>query len=115
MMENFETTVDLNIIGSDETVGGSGKVTIKWVFEIEMRNYGVKNISIHVPDQEVTTYVTRYNEETDEEYDAPVKLELKNVKVESFLEGYEKLTSYLSGGIYPKELEIWKNKATLSF
>lgn len=115
MMTSFETQVELSIVGSHEFTGGSGKAKIKWNFEIEMRNYGIKDISITVPDQSIKTVVTKYNEETDEEYEEEVTLELKNIKVDSTLSGYEKLTSYLSGGIYPKELEVWRDLATLSF
>ena len=114
-MEKFKTEVDLSITGSHDMKGGSGKATVEWVFEIEMRKYGVKDISIIAPDQTITTYVSRYDEEADEEYEEKVTLELKNVKVDSSLSGYERLTSYLSSGIYPKELEIWRDQATLLF
>jgi len=115
MMEIFKTNVDFTLTGSDTVKAGSGTVTITWKFEIDMRSFGIKDISIYAPDQTVTASITRYNEETDEEEETEETFELKNIKIDGYVDDYSKIVNFLSGGIYPKELEIWKNTATLSF
>ena len=115
MMESFKTNVDFRIIGSHDVKPGSGTVTIEWKFEIEMRNYGIKDISIYAPDQTVKAVITRYNEETDEEEETEETFELKDIKIEGYVDNYSKIVNFLSGGIFPKELEIWKNTTMLSF
>lgn len=115
MMESFKTNVDISITGCDKVKPGSGTVTIEWKFEIEMRNYGIKDISIYAPDQTVKALITRYDEETDEEIETEEMIELKDIKIDGYVDDYSKIVNFLSGGIFPKELEIWKNTATLSF
>ena len=115
MMEEFKTNVDLSITGCDKVKPGSGTVTITWKFEIEMRGYGIKGISLYAPDQTVTASITRHNEETDEEVETVEQIELKDIKINGYIDNYSKVEAFLSGGIFPKELEIWKNTATLNF
>jgi hypothetical protein len=115
MMTEFKTVIDFNITGSDATKSGSGTAKISWKFEIEMREFGVKDISIYAPDQTVTALITRYNDETDEEEETEEIFELKDIKIEGYVDDYSKIVNFLSGGIYPKELELWKNTVTLSF
>jgi hypothetical protein len=115
MMQEFRTSVDLSITGSGTTRSGSGQVTIMWKLEIEMREFGVKDISIYVPNQSVTALVLRFNDETDEEEETEEIFELKDIKIEGYVDDYSKIVNFLSGGIYPKELELWKNTVTLSF
>ena len=115
MMQEFKTNVDLSITGCEKIKPGSGTVTITWKLEIEMRDFGVKGISLYAPDQTVKAFITRYNEETDEEEDTEEMIELKDIKINGYIDDYSKVESFLSSGIFPKELEIWKNTATLSF
>lgn len=115
MMEEFKTHIDLSITGCDKVKPGSGTVTITWKFEIEMRGFGIKGISLYAPDQTVKALITRYDEETDEEIETEEMIELKDIKINGYIDDYSKIESFLSGGIYPKELEIWKNTVTLSF
>lgn len=115
MMEEFKTSVDLSITGCDKVKPGSGQVTITWKFEIEMRGFGIKGIMLYAPDQTVKALITRYDDETDEEIETEEIIELKDIKIDGYIDNYSKIESFLSGGIFPKELEIWKNTTTLSF
>ena len=115
MMEEFKTSVDLSITGCDKVKPCSGQVTITWKFEIEMRGFGIKDISIYAPDQTVKALITRYNEETDEEIETEEMVELKGIKIDGCIGVHSKIESFLSVGIFPKELEIWKNTVILSF
>ena len=107
-MYEFTTEVDIDIIGSHNIQSGGGKTKIKWKLELEMREYGIKSFIITVPDQVVTSDVWRYNEETDEEYQEEVSVELKDVKID---------TGSMSGlyELSPCKLEVYQGKATLEF
>jgi hypothetical protein len=109
MMEEFKTNVDLSITGCDKAKPGSGTVTITWKLELDMRNFGVKGILLYAPDQTVKALITRYDEETDEESETEEMIELKDIKINGYIDNYSKVEAFLSSGIFPKELEIWKN------
>lgn len=115
MMEEFKTNVDLSITGCDKVKPGSGTATVTWKLEFDMRNFGVKGILLYAPDQTVKASITRYDEETDEEIETEEMIELKDIKINGYIDNYSKVEAFLSSGIFPKELEIWKNTATLSF
>lgn len=108
-MYTFKTEVQLDITGSHNQEPASGKVFIEWTVDIEMREYGIKSFGLSVPDQEVTTVVNKYNEETDEEYEEEITLKLKDVKIE-----YQD-NSILPSGLYPLKLEVYQNTAILEF
>lgn len=112
-MFEFETEVQLNITGSTLREAGSGKVKVKWVFEMEMRSNGIKDFSVSVPDQTITTFVERYDEETDEEFAEEITLELKNVKAETSFSHSSKDIKYLH--LIPERLEVFGNKYELVF
>jgi hypothetical protein len=114
-METFETEVELSIIGDNIVKPGNANVKIKWNLEIEMRNYGVKGIMIYAPDQTLEFTITRYNEETDEEEETTETFEFKDIKIEGQYRNIEGFESVLHSGIYPKGMELWKNKTTLFF
>lgn len=107
-MWTFTTEVDMDIIGDHVTEPASGKIDIKWQLDLEMREYGVKSFSITVPDQEITATVTKYNEETDEEYEEDITVKLENVETELNTNGHY-------DSLYPDRLEIHMNRATLEF
>ena len=56
--QEFTSEVSVDIYGKGELlghkeIGSIGNVNIKWQFELEMREWGVKNVYVHVPDQQV--------------------------------------------------------------
>jgi hypothetical protein len=114
-MEEFKTNVEFALIGCDKVKPGSGTATVTWKLELDMRNFGVKGILLYAPDQTVKASITRYDEETDEEIETEEMIELKDIKINGYIDNYSKVEAFLSSGIFPKELEIWKNTATLSF
>ena len=78
-MFEFETEVDVNVIGGHQVVGGGGKAKVKWVMTIEAREYGIKCFGIYVPEQTVLASITKYDEETDEEYKKRMKAIINHV------------------------------------
>lgn len=107
-MYEFTTDIELQITGSHNVESGGGDTKIKWKLELEVREYGIKSFIVIVPDQTITSAVWRYNEETDEEYQEDVTIELKDVKVN--VADCSRLD-----GLQPVELEIYHGRATLEF
>lgn len=107
-MYTFKTEVQFNITGSHNQQPASGKTLIEWTVDIEMREYGIKSFGLSVPDQEITTMVWKYNEETDEEYEEELTLQVKDVKIH--VSDCARLD-----GLAPVKLELWQNKYTLEF
>ena len=112
-MYEFNTNVDVEIIGTFNEKSASGKAKVKWNFEIEMRERGIKGFSITVPDQTITLDVERYDEDKDEEYTETITLELKDVKIDSSFGHSSKDIQYLS--LIPLKLEKYKGKFELIF
>jgi len=56
----------------------SGKATLTWSYELEVRDWGIKDLNIHVPDQ---TIIVDWKNLDDDEKQPPEELELKDVKV----------------------------------
>ena len=110
-MFEFNTEVDISVTGDEKVAGGSGKASIKWVLNVEAREYGIKCFGIYVPEQTVTVQVETYNEETDEEYFEERTYKLENVEIDEVNSAGN--LQYLQ--LVPTELEIWKNKFTLRF
>jgi len=107
-MYEFTTEIELDITGSHNIQSGGGKTKLKWKLELEMREYGIKSFTVIVPDQTITSEVWRYNDETDEEYQEEITIELKDVKVDH---------SSCSGlqGLLPDRLEIWVGRQKVVF
>ena len=110
-MYEFETEVDINVIGDHQTLGGSGKAKIKWVMTIEARDFGVKCFGIYVPEQTILATIVKHDEETDGEYEAEESFTLENVLIDD---------NARSGNIQhlqliPSELEVYNGKFELKF
>lgn len=110
-MFEFNTEVNVSVIGDESITGGSGKATVKWVMNIEAREYGIKCFGLYVPEQEIEVPVEVYNEETDDEEIVMRKYKLENVKIEEV----ENLGNLQYLQLVPNELEIWKKEYTLRF
>lgn len=78
---------------------------LHWGLEFEVRDWGVKNIMIIVPDQTVLVYGNHVNPDTLEDEDVEVELELKDIET----------TTLESDSISPHEIEYYKGKVTVSF
>lgn len=78
----FFTGVEVQITGNHKEKSGSGKAQVEWHLEMEAREWGVKSFMITVPDQKITLMVDRYNEETDEEYEEEVTIDVVGCKTE---------------------------------
>jgi len=76
------------------------KATVKWYFDMEMRDYGVKGFNFVVPDQSVTVY----NDETDEEK----VLNINNVNISTY-----KRDEF--NGLYLDQLSFYKGKWSADF
>jgi len=107
-MHRFSTEIEIQQIGSHNSEPFTGKDYVAWNLDLEVRGYGVKNFAITAPDQNITLIVTKYNEETDEEYEEEVTLQLKDIEVE---------TEFNQGlyGLIPQRMVIYNGKATLEF
>lgn len=112
-MFEFTTEVEIAIIGNTVENSGSGKAKVRWMLELEVREYGVKSFVIVVPDQTVELEVERYNFDTDEEYNEFVVLELKDVQVDSSFHHSSKDIKYLD--LIPTELEKYGDRYELRF
>jgi hypothetical protein len=83
-MDSFKTKVELEVYG----ILGEGvnydvltqTVEIKWDLQLEMRSWGVKDISMSVPEQKITVLLNIWgdNEDTEKE----IVLDVKDVLVE---------------------------------
>ena len=78
-----------------------GTTTIKWFFEMEVRNYGIKSFYLIVPDQEITIDWEKKSQE---------KLEIKDVEAEFMVDG-----EFTGITLIPKTLEHSSGKWTLKF
>ena len=110
-MFEFETEVDVNVIGGHQVVGGGGKAKVKWVMTIEAREYGIKCFGIYVPEQTVLASITKYDEETDEEYEVEESFVLENVTVDD----YARSGNIQHLQLIPNELEVYNGKFELKF
>jgi hypothetical protein len=115
----FTTAVELSITDHPTIPfwAAHGKVNVNWILEMEITTSGVKGFTLVVPDQTIKNVsIEVYDEETDEHSIIQTDIELKDIVLEGmFHSGTEDFFNFLRGGIYPKGLELWKNKATLLF
>ena len=84
-MEKFKTEVKLEVYRASEKYGkdfyiNGQNITIEWGLEMDMRNWGLKDLHIFVPDQKISYTLTECTEEDDIETDHSI--ELKDIKVE---------------------------------
>jgi len=112
-MHEFTTEVDVEIIGTFNEKSASGRAKVKWRFEMEMRERGVKSFSVYAPDQTISFDVERYDEEKDEEYTETITLELKDIEVDSTFGHSSKDIRYMS--LIPYRLEKYGSKYRLDF
>lgn len=63
-MFDFETEVNVE----DEDTKRSGKATIRWKLEFEMRNWGVKGFVLSVPDQDFSGWLEKFDYGTEENF-----------------------------------------------
>jgi len=110
-MFEFETEVDINVIGSHEILGGGGKAKVKWVMTIEAREYGIKCFGIYVPEQTILATIMKYDEENDEEYTVEETFLLKDVVVDD----YARSGNIQHLQLIPNELEVYRDKFELKF
>lgn len=114
----FTTNIDISRTGSETIRSASGKSSIKWKLEIDAREYGIKDISVIVPDQTIQLELTAYNEETgeDDEWSEPLVIDSLKLKIKGNNDyTIEDVIKALSNGLTPRELELWRDQATLLF
>ena len=108
---NFFTEVDVEVIGSHNTLPGNGKTKIKWELAIKQDASGIKEFSISVPDQVAETVLDVYDEFSDEEFTRNNPIFLKDVEVEDS----SSTIDFSSLKIEPVLLQIYNNKATVFY
>lgn len=103
MME-FETKVDVEM-PYEQGVSYKGDATVKWSVEFEVRERGIKDIYIHIPDQTIQVIKVTETEEDDIEED--VELEVKDAQADLLAAGFP--------AIIPDSLEFYNGKWVLIF
>jgi hypothetical protein len=84
----------------------SGKATIQWLLEIDMREWGVKDFIISVPDQTVLVGWTNFDDEDETPPPPPEELFLRDAKVTID-------TAFYS--LYPTKVSFYKGKWEVIF
>ena len=110
-MYEFETEVDINVIGSHTVLGGSGKAKVRWVMTIEARGYGIKCFGIYVPEQTILATISKYDEERDEEYEVEESFVLNDVVIDD----YARSGNIQHLQLIPYELEVYNGRFELKF
>lgn len=97
MREEFSTevTVDLRMVGFD--IDSIDKVMIKWELDFEMREWGVKDTSIHIPDQTLTITGVKVSGTTLTEED--FEIEIKDAEITADF-------TWHNGSLSPDNLEL---------
>ena len=103
MME-FETKVDL-CMPHESGVSYRGDATVKWSVEFEVRERGIKDIIITIPDQYV--HAIKITETEDDDIEEDVALEVKDAQADIIAAGLD--------SIIPDSLEFYNGKWTLIF
>ena len=106
---SFSTEVELEAYDLKELQGAKIKVLVKWSVDIEARAWGIKDFSVHCPDQEVE--ITNWEDDDDEPGNPPEngKIKIANVSVDTSGFKLEK------GSLSPFELSEFKGKWELKF
>ena len=84
----------------------TGHVTIDWTYDTEMREWGVKDFSVCVPDQTVNVVWATIDKDDEDNAILPDTLFLKNVKVTN--------TSF-GKPLCPTEVSCWRGTWEVSF
>jgi hypothetical protein len=88
--------------------------SIKWEFEIESRDWGIKNLSVHIPTQEIEIDIIGIEYYIDDHKTVEIPNISVKLKIESaHVSGLEEVN--LSHDLYPKTLSFYKNKYTIEF
>ena len=74
------------------------------------RSYGVKDLGVYVPDQEIEIEAEKQDLEEDKDSDLLIKVKITNVLVE-----YEKSTQPGSPSLYPVDLSYFNKRWTVTF
>lgn len=78
--EYNETDIELDLYGEYSNVT-TKIVFLKWKYELEYRSWGIKNVSITIPDQKI--YVEIEVEDENGDYERKdIVIELKNIEME---------------------------------
>ena len=111
LMYEFQTDVEVSCYDTPKDIDFTTQnITIKWNLELDIRNWGVKDCSIAVPDQVITLIFERWNEEEDSWEDFEKEVQLKDIKIDCG--DAENIGNIM---ICPSELEIDESGATLRF
>lgn len=121
---NFKTEVDVSIIwnglAKGYAMGQGGKCVIEWTGDLELGAtgpedkptfFGIKSIKLEAPDQTLKFKSFFFNEDTEEETQKEVTIEVKNIKINKDL-GECNLDDFK---LLPTELIIHGNSAELCF
>jgi hypothetical protein len=103
--ETFHTDVELS---TDDSGSVRGQVKLKWSYEIEARDYGIKGISVIIPEQKIA-YTVEETDEDGEDVEVEKTLTLANPKVE-----YEGSSEH-GLALFPTLIEVWRGKVTVTF
>ena len=106
-MHKFTTEVELIVTGTHKVMGFSGDVSLLWTLEVESTGEDVEFV-VKVPDQTVTCNAWFYDEETDEEFQQEVNVELKNVIADVG-------SSSIKQGLRPFRLDIFQKEMRVVF
>ena len=107
-MYDFESQVEVDLYHTQyKGAWDVQPIKIKWSAELELRSWGIKDISVFVPDQEVTLIFTIANPKTGDEEERQIQFPLTNIKA-SF--GYDFTTQ-----INPTQLTIHDNESEVEF
>lgn len=106
-MYDFESQVSVELYHKDyKGAWDVQPVTIKWQVEFEMRSWGIKDISVYVPDQEVTLMFTIADQNGDE-VEKEATFQLTDIKTNM---GYD-----YNSMVSPSTLNIHDNKIEVEF
>lgn len=103
--DSFDSEVELN---HDGTGTVRGKVKLKWRYEIEARSWGIKGISVIIPEQTIKFTVEDVNDEGEDE-ESERTLKIDNPKIE-----YEGSSEH-GLALFPTLIDVWKGKVTVTF
>lgn len=95
----------------DHGTTSKSKADLKWSIDISSRSWGLKDLSVTVPDQVIKFFIEKDDENGDAQ-ESEIEVELKNVKVEMNIDGQSDLSSI---SIAPKRVEIFKGKSVVEF
>jgi len=106
MQENFKTMVDLEIALDEYDNIETKTIEISWDLGIDMRNWGLKDIGLSVPDQQITVLATIWGDDVDD-IEKEIVLDVKDVEI------VRNPTDFYS--LAPQCLECYKGQWKLVF